>query len=181
MMVPLYMIYINIAITSLSEVAMISLQVSDIKDCMTKLLSGDVFDRFYLVEADIRMGITYYLDGHLNPDFFDSDTAAALTRHYCLWKEARPFVFQIIRGKRQPLGFKIILAVPPKTVLRFLQESGCSLREEDIEGIYVNFLFEPGKLLITTGISSRIFSPDRSLEHYADDYIKRYLISNGIG
>lgn len=157
---------------------MLSTQISDIRDFMSKLLSGDCFDRFYLVEAGIRMGITYYLDGHLNHGFYDSDEKPE--RAYCFWKEARPYIFQIIRGKRQPLRLKIILAFPEKTVEWFLKESGSPIGPEDIEGIYLNILFESGSLLITTGISCRVFSTDKRLEHCVDDHVRSFLSAKGI-
>ena len=159
---------------------MLSVKVTDIKDCMSKLLSKDSFDFFYLVEANIHMGISYYLDGHLNHDFYDSDADDIFQRSYCFWKEAKPYIFQIIRGKRQPLGFKLILAFPEKTVDYLIKESSCPFRIEDIEGIYINILFEPGKLLITTGISCHVFSMDRSLEYCVDDHVKAFLNAKGI-
>lgn len=160
---------------------MFSARITDIKDCMTKLLTGDTFDRFCLVEAGIRMGITYHLDGHKNPDFYDSDTDGGTSgEEYCLWKDVKPYVYQIIKGKRQPLSFKIILAFPLKTVDYLIRESRCSFSAEDIEGIYLNILFEPGNLKITTGISCRIFTLDRSLDQCVDDHVKAFLSAKGI-
>lgn len=160
---------------------MFSARITDIKDCMTKLLSGDTFDRFCLVEAGIRMGITYHLDGHRNTDFYDYDSDdGTLLEKYCLWKDVKPYVYQIIKGKRQPLSFKIILAFPHKTVDFLIKESRCSFSAEDIEGIYLNILFEPGNLRITTGISCRTFTLDRSLERCVDDHVRAFLSTRGI-
>ena len=92
----------------------------------------------------------------------------------------RPFAFSIIRGKRLPLGCKIILALPKATVAFLIKESRCSFREEDIEGIYLNILYEPDALTITTGISYRTFSLDKSLEHDVDDHIQSFLKKRGI-
>ena len=160
---------------------MLSIQVTDIKDCMSKLLSSDSFDRFYLVEASVQMGISYYLDGHLNHDFYDRDTGESLQRDYCFWKEAKPYIFQIIRGKQQPLGLKVVLAFPDKSIDYFIRESQCFFRREDIEGIYMHIRFEPGNLLITTGISYRSFAMDRSLEYCVDDHVGHFLKEKGIG
>ena len=157
---------------------MFSTQISDIKDCMSKLLTGEAFDSFYLVEAVILMGISYQLDGHLNRSFYDSEQTPS--RDFCLWKEARPVVFQIIKGKRQPLGLKIILAFPDNALEWFIKESRCPFSREDIEGIYVNIHFESGSLRITSGISYRVFSTDRRLEQCVDDHLAAYLLSRGI-
>ena len=77
---------------------MLSIQITEIKNFMAHLLSRETFDQFYLVEASVKMNISYHLDGHLNHDFFDTDTTENPDRDYCLWREARPFVFNIIKG-----------------------------------------------------------------------------------
>ena len=53
---------------------MLALTISDVKDFMNKLLIGEVFDNFSLVEASITTFNTFTIDGHLQQDFFDTDT-----------------------------------------------------------------------------------------------------------
>ena len=159
---------------------MLSIQITDIKNFMAHLLSKDSFDRFYLVEASIKMGISYHLDGHLNHDFYDTDVSQNLNRAYCFWKEARPYIFHIIKGKRLPLGCKIILALPASSLLFLLKESNSSFRPEDIEGVYINILYESKNLLLTTGVSYRTFSLDKSLEHCVDEHIQKFIKEKGL-
>lgn len=158
---------------------MISVPITDVKNFMAHLLSKETFDLFYLVEASFKKEISYHIDGHLNNAFFDTDSQRP-EREYCLWKEVRPFAFSIIKGKRLPLGCKIVLALPKATVTFLIKESRCSFREEDIEGIYLNILYEPENLMITTGISYRTFSLDKSLEQDVDDHMKNFLKRRGI-
>lgn len=153
---------------------MISVSITDVKNFMAHLLSRETFDLFYLVEASFKKEISYHIDGHLHPDYFDSDSDLP-ERKYCLWKEVRPFAFSIIKGKRLPLGCKVVLALPKETIAFLIKESGCSFREEDIEGIFLNILYEPENLIITTGISYRTFSMDKSLEHNVDDHMRQFL------
>lgn len=157
---------------------MISVSITDIKTFMSHLLSRDTFDSFCLMEASVKKEITYHIDGHLNRDFFDSDEMPE--RSCCLWRDARPYVFDMVKGKRLPLHCKIILALPKASVAFLLKESGSSFREEDIEGIYLNINYEPSGLTITTGISYRIFSLDKGLEHSVDDHMKKFLKNKGI-
>ena len=49
---------------------MISIPITDIKNFMLHLLSRETFDRFYAVEASVKMNISYHIDGHLHHDFF---------------------------------------------------------------------------------------------------------------
>ena len=53
---------------------MLALTISDVKDFMNKLLIGEVFDNFSLVEASVTTFNTFTIDGHLQQDFFDTDT-----------------------------------------------------------------------------------------------------------
>ncbi|MDO5147423.1 MAG: DUF5721 family protein [Eubacteriales bacterium] len=159
---------------------MISISITDVKSFMSHLLSRDTFDLFCLMEASVRKDVTYHIDGHLNADFFDSDFTEHGGRAYCLWREVRPYLFAVLKGKKLPLSCKIILALPPASVAFLLKESNGPFRKEDIEGIYLNILYEPSGLTITTGISYRTFSLDKSLEHNVDDHMKKFLRDRGI-
>lgn len=159
---------------------MLSIPITDTRHFMAHLLSKDSFHKFYLVEASVKMGVSYHIDGHLNRAFYDSDTKEVLTREFCYWQEIQSHVFSIIRGKRLPLSLKIVLALPKASVAYLTAHSGSSLRSEEVEGLYLNILYDPEKLIVTTGISCRVFSLDRSLEHAFDDYIAGFLKSKGI-
>ena len=50
------------------------LKITDVKDFMNKLLIGEVFDRFSLVEASVTTFNTFTINGKLHYDFFDTDT-----------------------------------------------------------------------------------------------------------
>ena len=51
---------------------MLSIQISDIKDFMSHLLSKDTFDHFYFIEASIKMGVSYQIQGRINEGFYDT-------------------------------------------------------------------------------------------------------------
>ena len=52
---------------------MISLQITDVKDFMAKLLKTDLFDHFLMPEAVITTSVTCHIDGTLNTSFFTTD------------------------------------------------------------------------------------------------------------
>ncbi len=159
---------------------MLSLQINDIRSFMSHLLTLESFDHFYFVEASVKMGISYHLDGHINKEFYDTDTRHSLTRDLSYWKEVRPKVFSIIKGKQLPLGCKIILALRESDLMELIKDSGSSFREEDIEGMYLNILYDPESLRLTTGISYRIFSLDKSLDYAFEERIQDFLSDLGI-
>ena len=69
---------------------MLALKITDVKDFMNKLLIGEVFDRFSLVEASVTTFNTFTINGKLHYDFFDTDTKAAfeeISTEYSLWHD----------------------------------------------------------------------------------------------
>ena len=121
---------------------MFYLQINDIRFFMSHLLTLESFDHFYFVEASIKMGITYHVDGHINKDFYDTDTRHNLSRTLSYWKEVRPRIFSLIKGRQLPLACKFVLALRESDLMELLLDSGSTFREEDIEGIlrHVNSL-----------------------------------------
>lgn len=154
---------------------MLSIQVSDTKNFMSHLLSGNTFDHFYFIEASIKMGVSYQIQGRINEGFYDTSVEQTLNRDFCYWKEVRNRIFDIIKGKRLPLSCKIVLGLPKQSVSYLISHSNSTFREDDIEGIYVNILYDPKTLLITTGISYKNFSLDKSLEYAFDEYLAKFL------
>ena len=84
-------------------------------------------------------------------------------------------IFDIIKGKRLPLSCKIVLGLSKQSISYLIAHNNSSFREEDIEGIYINILYDPKNLLITTGISYKNFSLDKSLEYAFDEYLVKFL------
>lgn len=84
------------------------------KPSMSHLLLKDTFDQFSFIEGEITTFNKFTIDGYLQKDFFEEkpeDTHAH-------WKDVREFCFQIIRGKRTPLSFKIYSVTGTGELLR---------------------------------------------------------------
>ena len=73
------------------------------KPSMSHLLLKDTFDQFSFIEGEITTFNTFTIDGYLQKDFFEEKPEDS----HAHWKDVREFCFQIIRGKRTPLNFKI--------------------------------------------------------------------------
>ena len=52
---------------------MIALELTEVKECMGKLLLSELFDPFYFIEGEIVTFGTFTLDGYLKKDFFEKD------------------------------------------------------------------------------------------------------------
>ncbi len=147
------------------------------KSCMSHLLLKDTFDRFVLIEGEITTFCRFTIDGFLHKDFFDEKPE----QDHARWKDLRDHCFGIIRGKRTPLNFKIILSLAPEDYPAFLSEHKItSFRPEEITGLYLNFHYDGASLQCITGISMNTFTLDKSLEKEWDAYAAQFFSSKGI-
>lgn len=162
---------------------MIALDISGIRDFMHTLLCTETFDHFLLKEATIQTGVTWNLEGELNADFYSAEELEefGLTGlSFLPFGQARAQCFDLIKGKRTPSYFKFIFLLSPANLSRTLAQTQSAFTPEDITGMFINLKFQHGKLLLTTGISYRIFSADKSLEQEWDSLVKRFLTNHQI-
>ena len=156
---------------------MIALSIIDVKDFMNKFLIGEVFDRFFLVEASVTTFNTFTIDGRLQQDFFDTDTAAmhkSNSIEYSLWRDVKPDCFSVIRGRRTPLNFRIVLQLSPKQTQQILNPSFPDGSVPDCR-FCLNLQYRNDSLLCTTGVSYTSFCLDKRPEHLWDEMIRKFL------
>lgn len=162
---------------------MLALNIPDIKDFMNKLLCTETFDNFLLKDATIQGSITWHLEGGINDGFYSPDEAEALNitgLPYLPFGQLRTQCFDLIKGKRTPACFKFVFLLSPSNLARTLSQTHSTFSPDDITGMSVNLRYQHEKLLLTTGISYRIFSADKSLEQEWDALIKRFLKNHEI-
>lgn len=156
---------------------MIALSIIDVKDFMNKLLIGEVFDRFFLVEASVTTFNTFTIDGRIQQDFFDTDTVAmhkSNSIEYSLWRDVKPYCFSVIRGRRTPLNFRIVLQLSHKQTQQILNPSFPDGSVPDCR-FCLNLQYRNDSLLCTTGVSYTSFCLDKRPEHLWDEIIRKFL------
>lgn len=144
------------------------------KTCMSHLLLKPTFHRFSLIEGEIDTFCRFQADGRLHPDFFDE----APGRDYARWEEMRTHFLAVIRGTRTPLYFKIVLSLAPEDFAAFLHSRNFAFRVEEIQGLYLNFRYDGKNLQCITGVSTKTFQMDRTLEREWDAYVKDFFARN---
>lgn len=167
----------------LEEHSMIAVKITDARDFMSKLLKGTSFDSFWLTEATITTYNTFTIDGNLRLEFFDPVLAKSLDlagRTHSLWSEVRPFCFSVIKGRRTPLNFKIILQVSKEHIEQALENQDVAVTAEQISGLFLNIQFNGEEITCTTGTSLRIFTLDRSADVLWDNMALAFFHRNGI-
>lgn len=140
---------------------------------MSHLLLKDTFDEFSFIEGEITTFNKFTIDGFLQKDFYEEAPEDTHSR----WKDVREFCLHIIRGKRTPLSFKIILSLAPEKFAEFLNKHEISgFRPEDIQGMYLNLSYDGTNLTCITGISMKIFTMDKSLEKEWDTQAQKLML-----
>ncbi len=157
---------------------MIALSLTDVKDCMSKLLLSETFDAFLFMEGEIMTFSTFSMDGYLKKDFFDETTVP--DREYALWKEMREYCFSLIKGKRTPLSFKFVLGLSASNIQKLIQQQGLDYELEDVRGLYVNLKYDGQKLQCVTGTAMNLFTMDKSLEQAWDVMVQKFFTQKEI-
>ena len=155
----------------------------DTKKCMNGLLLSPAFDSFLFIEGEITTYNTFRIDGRLKKEFFhqglDPD-AAVPDREYALWKEDREFCLSLIKGKRTPLSFRLVLSLSAPNIARLLEKEALSFTPADVQGLYLNFKYDGAVLTCTTGTSMNLFTMDKSLEQAWDKMAQRIFAKHEI-
>jgi hypothetical protein len=145
---------------------------------MSKLLISDIFHTFLLSEATITTFNTFTINGYIQKDFYSSEELEdSSLSHQTLstWETIKPLCFDIIKGKKPPLSFKIIFMLSEKNVKKLLEQSGIGLTENDINGLFLNIKFSNNSLHCVTGTSLKVFTMDKSLETEWDSMVQKFF------
>ena len=157
---------------------MIALALTEVKECMAKLLLSEIFDPFYFIEGEITTFSKFSVDGYLNKDFYEKEDAPE--RDYALWKDVREYCFSLIKGKRTPLNFKFVLGLSDSNIEKLLLQQGLDFKPSDVRGLYINLKYDGQKLQCTTGTAMNLFTMDKSLEQAWDKMIQKFFTQKEI-
>ncbi len=160
---------------------MIALRIEDIRQFTTSLFVGEVFEQFLVREAAITTFNTFTIDGMIRPGYYSQEEIEdKKIGNLSAWAMIKPFCFSLIKGKRLPGGFRIILQMPEEGTERFLASRSIPLTAEQVKGLYVNIRYEEEKLTCVTGTSVSVFTLDKTLDEEWDRAFKSFLIHNQI-
>lgn len=153
---------------------MLALKINTTKTFMHKLLIGDAFHVFSLVEASITTFNQFHIDGKLHMDFFNTDTEQQLSADkiiYSSWGDVKAYCYSIIRGKLPPLQFKFIMRLSPSQINILPANNIFSFSDSELSDLFLNIQFKNNELLCTTGIFSQVFTLDKTSETTWDNAV----------
>ncbi|MCD7736314.1 MAG: DUF5721 family protein [Lachnospiraceae bacterium] len=160
-----------------------SFQIQDNLGFMKKLLTDDTFDTFLLSEASITTYATFQIDGSFHPDYLSAAEADLLTVEksgYTLWKRVRPFFYDLTKGKNTPLRFRVIFRLAPHNVEKLISQSGLAVHADGVDGLFLNIHFDGKAIACVSGLSMKIFTMDKGLEHAWDEMLEKFFHSKNI-
>ncbi len=156
---------------------MVAVEITSQKQFMNQLLATEAFDIFLLEEATIKTAATYTVDGFLNKEFFTSEDDKNLlpNQEFIPWSEIKGLCFQLIKGKRTPLLFKLVLHLKPEQTEKLLQKSGSSMDAASLKALVLTVKYDGSKTILTTAASYHTFVMDKSAEQLWDKALMQYL------
>ena len=153
---------------------MISLQINNTKSFMNALLISDLFDTFLIEKATITTFNTFHIDGHTVKEFFDSDESNELPP-FSLWSDIKPICFQLIKGKKTPVAFNVVLHANQSLISELTKHEDCTIAENLISSLVLNIRYENGKVNCITASALTTFIPDKSIDRIWDSYVRQFF------
>lgn len=160
---------------------MLALEILSVKNFMSRLLSGDCFDDFLLMEATVRTAVTYTIDGRINTDFFPPEERGTDCLPYAFqpWSEIKDLCFDLIKGKRTPLYFRFVLQLKPEAAAALLQRENGNAGQ--VKALVLNIRYDGRRAILTTGTSCHTFVPGKEADIIWDNALRRFLDEKELG
>lgn len=161
---------------------MILLNIFDIKEMMAYLLLRDSFDGFLLEEVSITTFAKMEIKGRRNREWFEREETEAELPDHLYWKEAKPFCYSYIKGKKTPAFFTISLKLTGKEAQEVLSDSSLHrMMLEQQTDVMLHFRYEKDTLSVVSGTSAHTFTMDKSVEFAWDSEVRAILKKLKIG
>lgn len=160
---------------------MIALRIEDVKSFTSRLFVKEDFDAFLVREVNIVTYNSFTIDGHVKKGYYTQEEIEEnQLEAFSTWKQLRPFCFSLIKGKKLPGSFQIVLQLPARNTERFAAQSGTGIDGSQIQGLYLNVRYEEGVLSCITGTALKFFTTDRTLEAEWDRAVKEFMRAHEI-
>lgn len=166
-------------------------QIEDAKEFLGDLMTNEKYDSFYLFEARIKSDLDYYVNGKRNMEYprnedergargakeSNGETGFHENESYICWKDIKDTLRLLMGEEQLPLSLKLILMFHRDNITRLIEMNNLPLAPEDVGALFYNVYLERGELSVTTGISLKVFTMDKTLEHLWDESVGKYYIA----
>ena len=160
---------------------MIALKAEDVKSFTTKLFVREDFDAFLVKEVNITTYNSFSIDGHVKQGYYtEEEREENNIEEFSTRKTLRPFCFSLIKGKKLPGSFRIVLQLPKAGTDKFAARTGAGIDGNQIVGLYLNIRYDNGEMYCIPGTSLNFFTMDKTLDLEWDKAVKQFLQSHEI-
>ena len=157
---------------------MINIHIEDKKTFTSNLFIKNTFDEYLLVEAAITTFNTYTIDGRIQRKFYTEEEYEELgSPQLSRWGDMKKICFEMIKGNKTPLKFKIVLKLSEENTRDIVNKAGGTLTENDVQGLLLNIRYENDSMDCITAATLKLFSMDKSVEEEFDRYMGKMLLS----
>lgn len=148
-------------------------EISEQKKLTTLLFAKEDFDEYLLVEAKVQTFATYHIGGKIVKEYFDDEESRK--ESFCQWKKVRNLCYDMVKGKKLPISFTIVLRLSSSMLLQWLKNQDIDNHLVDGKSFFVNIYYREKRLYVVSGMASETFGLDKSVEKLWDDEVFRIL------
>ncbi|MBP3729333.1 MAG: hypothetical protein J6H18_03605 [Lachnospiraceae bacterium] len=150
---------------------MVGLSIQSVRDFSLHLFVRNSFDEYLLSEARFTTDFFTCFEGRCQRALPAQDEPFA----YVCWRQIKPFAYRLIQGKVLPESFFVSLIYPKDKTLEFISRHDLSAEMKDLPLLFLNLRYQQGKLLLTNGISEKVFRPEMRTPSLWDKEVIRIL------
>lgn len=148
-------------------------EISEQKKLTTLLFAKEDFDEYLLVEAKVQTFATYHISGKIVKEYFDDEESRK--ESFCQWKKVRNLCYDMVKGKKLPISFTIVLRLSSSMLLQWLKNQDIDNHLVDGKRFFVNIYYREKRLYVVSGMASETFGLDKSVEKLWDDEVFHIL------
>jgi hypothetical protein len=140
-----------------------------------------MFDEFQVSFIELNTFTKFNISCDINKKFLSSDEIEINEdRELIKWSEIKDIIYYIIKGNKTPTYMKIVFTFPKDKIADMVTKNHLKTLPNNINGLFINILYENNILKCTTGSSVNIFTLDKTLENYWDSSVKQFFKKHNI-
>lgn len=152
---------------------MVAQKISNLHQFTKQLFLEKTFDSFLVSELTISTYNSFHIDGRLKREFFTEEEWNKFgSELFSSWAQLRPICFSLIKGKKLPLSFQIILRLSNSDMELLFSDTPLPT---ELDGLFLNIVYKNEELICTSGTAYKQFTMDHSADQLWDRYLTDLL------
>lgn len=154
---------------------MLAFECLDLKKFMNSLLIDNTFDSFVFIKGSFMTDFYTSIDGTLNKDENDDNKESFIS-----YKVIKPFIFQLIKGKKLPRAFKMTLGMPKDALNKYSNKYEPDTKDVKLNGLFINIKYENSTLSVTSACSINGLDLNHIFDTHWDNSVQTFFNEKGL-